>query len=153
MKTAKIATLAALILPATAMVATAAAPRDAIKQRHKNFEAMGKAMKGTMDEFKLPAPNPAKIRANADALAAAALKVEAGFPAGTGPESGLKTEALPAIWQKPADFKAASDKLVAATRGFQAAAATGDLARMQAAVGTVGGTCKGCHDSFRKHRS
>jgi cytochrome c556 len=153
MKTAKIAALAALILPATAMVAVAAAPADVIKARQDNFKAMGKAMKTTMDEFKLPSPNPAVIKAQANALAAAATKVKGHFPKGTGAESGAKTDALPIIWQKPADFKAADAKLVAAAKGFQAAAATNDLGKMQAAAGTVGGTCKGCHDTFRKPRS
>jgi cytochrome c556 len=57
------------------------------------------------------------------------------------------------IWQKPAEFKAANDKFLAAVKGFQAAAATNDLAKMQAAAGALGGTCKGCHDTFRKPRS
>lgn len=150
MKTAKLVVLAALILPAAAI---AAAPDVVIKQRQDNFKAMGKAMKGTMDEFKLPSPNPAAIKANADALAAAAARVKGYFPKGTGPETGIKTEALPVIWARPADFKGANAKLLAAVRGFQAAANTGDLRKMQAAAGAVGGTCKGCHDTFRKPRS
>lgn len=153
MKTAKIAALAALILPATAMVAVAAAPSATIQQRQENFKAMGKAMKGTMDEFKLPSPNPATIKANANALAAAAGKVKGHFPKGTGPEAGVKTDALPVIWEKQAEFKAADAKLVAAAKAFQAAANTGDLGKMQAAAGAVGGTCKGCHDTFRKPRT
>ncbi|MBC2666859.1 cytochrome c [Novosphingobium flavum] len=153
MKTVKLAAIAALILPATAMVAIAAAPADVIKARQDNFKIMGKAMKGTMDEFKLPSPNPAVVKANANALAAAAVKVKGGFPKGTGAETGVKTDALPVIWQKPADFKAADAKMAAAAKAFQAAANTGDLAKMQAAAGAVGQTCKGCHDTFRKPRS
>lgn len=153
MNIAKTAALAALILPATAMVAVAAAPSAVIQQRQENFKAMGKAMKGTMDEFKMPSPNPVTIKANANALAAAAGKVKGYFPKGTGAEAGVKTEALPVIWAKPADFKAADAKLVAAARAFQVAANSGDFGKMQAAAGAVGGTCKGCHDTFRKPRS
>lgn len=152
MKTVKLAALAALILPATAMVAVAAAPGAVIQKRQENFKAMGKAMKAISDEFKLPSPNPAVIKANANTLAAAAAKVKGHFPKGTGPESGVKTDALPVIWQKQAEFKAADAKAVAATKALVAAANSGDLARMQAAVGPVGGTCKGCHDTFRKPR-
>jgi cytochrome c556 len=149
MKFTKLALLGALVVPAVAY----AAPADVIKQREDNFKAIGKAMKTTMDEFKMPSPNPAVIKAQAAALTGPASKVGGLFPKGTGPESGVKTDALPVIWQKPAEFKAANDKFLAAVKGFQAAAATNDLAKMQAAAGALGGTCKGCHDTFRKPRS
>lgn len=149
--------LAALLLPAAALtvpaLVNAAAPHPAYKARHQNFEAMGKAMKSTFDEFKRPAPNLAVFKANADALAVAAAKVKGHFPKGTGPRPGVKTEALPAIWERPADFAAAADRLVGATHGYQAAVATGDLARIQQAAGAVGGSCKNCHDSFRKPKA
>ena len=152
-KTAKLAALAALALPATAMVALAAGANPAFKLRHDNFEAMGRAMKGSVDELKKASPNPAVIRAHADRLAAASVKVKGYFPKGTGPEAGVKTEALPAIWQRPADFAAAADRLVGATKGLQSVAATGDIARIQPALGAVGAACKNCHDSFRKPHS
>ncbi|HET9630456.1 MAG TPA: cytochrome c [Novosphingobium sp.] len=144
--------LAALLLPA-AVMAGAAATSPVYKLRHDNFEAMGRAMKGTFDEFKKATPSIPVIQANANALAAAAVKVKGHFPKGTGPRPGVKTEALPAIWERPADFAAAADRLVGATRGLQAAAATGDLARIQPAAGAVGGSCKNCHDTFRKPKS
>lgn len=150
-------TLAALLLPAAALavpaLVEAAKPSPVFKLRHDNFEAMGRAMKGTFDEFKKPAPSIPVIRANANVLAAAALKVKGHFPKGTGPESGRKTEALPAIWERPADFAAAADRLVGATKAFQLAAATGDLAKIQPAAGAVGASCKNCHESFRKPKS
>jgi len=150
-------TLAALLLPAAALalpaLVEAAKPSPVFKLRHDNFEAMGRAMKGTFDEFKKPAPSIPVIQANANALAAAAVKVKGHFPKGTGPEAGVKTEALPAIWERPADFAAAADRLVNATKAFQLAAATGDLARIQPAAMAVGGSCKNCHDSFRKAKT
>lgn len=149
--------LAALLLPAVGLAVPAlvqAAERSPVfKLRHANFENMGRAMKGTFDEFKRPAPNPAVFRAKADALAAAAVKVKGHFPKGTGPEAGVKTEALPAIWERPADFSAAADRLVGATKGLQAAAITGDLTRIQPAAMAVGGACKSCHDTFRKPKA
>lgn len=148
--------LAALLLPAVALAGAATAasgPSPVYKLRHDNFEAMGRAMKGTFDEFKKPAPSIPTIQANANALAAAAIKVKGHFPKGTGPQAGVKTEALPAIWERPADFAAAADRLVGATKAFQLAAATGDLTKIQPAAGAVGGSCKNCHDSFRKPKS
>lgn len=151
MKFARIAIIGTVALPLTAVVALAAT-NPAFKLRHDNFEAMGKVMKSTFDEFKKPAPDVRLLQANAKALAARAVKVKGHFPKGTGPEAGVKTEALPAIWQRPADFNAAADRLVGAAKGFQVATATGDLAKIQAAAGAVGGACKGCHDNFRKPR-
>lgn len=144
--------LAALLLPAAGLV-IAAAPHPAYKARHQNFEVMGKAMKATFDEFKRPAPNLAVFRANSAILVTASAKVKGHFPKGTGPAPGIKTEALPAIWERPADFAAAADRLVGAAQGYQAAAASGDLAAIQKAAGAVGGSCKNCHDSFRKPKA
>lgn len=142
--------IAATLMVLPAVSAIAANPNPAFKLRHQNFEAMGKAMKGIFDEFKKPAANMATIKANSAILAQSAKKVSGHFPKGTGPEAGVKTEALPAIWEKPVEFKAATDRLVTTTAGLQAAAAMGDMAKIQAAAGAVGGSCKGCHDSFRK---
>jgi cytochrome c556 len=149
--------LAALLLPAAALalpaLVEAAAPSPVFKLRHDNFEAMGRAMKGTFDEFKKARPSVPAIQAHANTLAAAAIKVKGHFPKGTGPEARVKTEALPAIWERPADFAAATDRLINTTKGLQIAAATGDLAKIQPAAGAVGASCKNCHDSFRKAKS
>lgn len=140
--------LAALSIPA---VALAAGP-SIYSQRHANFEAMGRAMKATADQFKSGRNDLGVIRKSAATLAGAAPKVAGYFPKGTGPEGNPKTEALPTIWQKPAEFAAANQRLVDASKGFQAAAATGNLDQIKAAFGTLGGACKNCHDNFRKKR-
>lgn len=142
--------LAALTLPATAMVAVAAAPVDVMKARHHNFENMGRAMKGLFDQLRKGAPNFKVIQASANTLAASAPRVGSDFPKGSGPESGRKTDALPAIWERQAEFAKAAGQLVVTTKALQAAAASGDLARIKAAAGQAGSTCKGCHDQFRK---
>lgn len=59
-------------------------------------------------------------------------------------------DALPAIWQKPAEFKAEQDKFLAAVDKLNAAAQTGKVDDIKAAVGEVGASCKSCHDSFRR---
>jgi len=153
MKFLRSAAIAAILVPVTAVAAIAAAPNPAFKARHDNFEAMGRAMKGIMDEFRKPAPSVQVIQANAAALAAAAPKVGRQFPKGTGPEAGVKTEALPVIWEKPAEFSAAAKRLAGETANLRNVSRTGDLAAIQQAVGKVGQSCKVCHDTFRKPRS
>jgi cytochrome c556 len=51
------------------------------------------------------------------------------------------------VWSEPEKFKAAFDKLAAATKALPAAA--GDVATLKVALGDVGKTCKGCHDDYR----
>ena len=130
-------------------LAFAATAGDAISARQANFKVIGKAMKGSFDEIKQPAPSIAVLKTNADALAGAAAKVAAAFPAGTGPEAGVKTQALPAIWAKPDEFRADADKLVKAAQSYQQAASSGSVDAAKAALMQVGGTCKGCHETFR----
>jgi cytochrome c556 len=68
------------------------------------------------------------------------------FPPGSG--SG-KTAALPAIWEKPDDFRKAMEAFGAAAADLGKAAET-DPKAVGPAVGALGKTCKNCHDSFRK---
>ena len=130
-------------------IALAASASDTITARQANFKTLGKAMKGSFDELKQPAPAIAVFKANADDMVGAAGKVAGGFAKGTGPEAGVKTQALPAIWEKPEEFRADADKLVKAAQAYQQAAASGNLDATKAALMAVGGACKGCHESFR----
>lgn len=59
-------------------------------------------------------------------------------------------DALPAIWQKPEEFKAEQDKFLAAVDKLNAAAQAAKLDDIKAAVGEVGVSCKTCHDAFRR---
>lgn len=127
----------------------AASPQQTIQARQANFKVIGKSFKGMLDEGRKPAPDINVYRVNADALAKAATKITGHFPKGTGPEAGVKTSALPAIWAKPGDFKAAAAKLVAASAKLNTAAKSGNLDATKAALMAVGPTCKGCHDQFK----
>ncbi|MDH4125207.1 MAG: cytochrome c [Gammaproteobacteria bacterium] len=84
--------------------------------------------------------------AHARGLASGASELARLFPAGS---NVGESEALPAIWEKPAEFAAAIDKLTNATSVFLAAAESGDKEAIAAAFRDVGGSCRGCHDQFR----
>ncbi|MEO7941634.1 MAG: cytochrome c, partial [Burkholderiaceae bacterium] len=49
-----------------------------------------------------------------------------------------------------AKFKETGEKLNADAIKLLAAAKTGNIDMIKAAVGPVGGDCKSCHDNFRK---
>ena len=59
-------------------------------------------------------------------------------------------DALPAIWEKPAEFDAEREKFLAAVDDLNAKAQTGNLEEIKVAYGNVGASCKSCHDAFRQ---
>ncbi|MCJ2182996.1 cytochrome c [Novosphingobium sp. 1949] len=136
---------------ATGAAASAASDAgDTIEAREDNFKAIAKTMKATKGELDGSSPDFSAIAANATTIAEKGQKILPLFPAGTGPESGEKTEALPAIWERPDDFKAATAKLIEAAGKMRTAAEAKDLAGTKAGFGEVGMACKGCHEDFRK---
>lgn len=140
---------AALVACVVSGSAYAANSASVIAARQANFKVMGKSMKAMFDEMKKPTQDVAVFQLNAKALADASRKVGGYFPKGSGPGAGVKTEALADIWAKPAEFKLAHGKLVAATGKFAVVAKSGNIDAIKAALPSVGGTCKGCHDQFR----
>lgn len=142
--------LAIFAAAATLAVPTIAAAPDTIKARQDNFKAMGRSMKLIGVELKKETPAFVAIRREAAALEKAGARVARFFPKGTGPEAGVKTAALPAIWQKPPEFTTAAAGLNRATKGLRTAAAGTDVAKIRAAMGATVGACKACHEKFRR---
>lgn len=58
-------------------------------------------------------------------------------------------DALPAIWQKPVEFKAEQEKFFAAVDKLNTTAQTGKLDDIKVAFGEVENSCKTCHQSYR----
>lgn len=121
----------------------------AIEKRQENFENIGGSFKTVRDELRSGDADMAKIKAAADTIASLARNIKGGFPAGTGPETGVETEALPAIWQDKTTFEGAADKLVTEADKFAELAASGDASKIMGGVRGLGGACKNCHDQFR----
>jgi len=140
---------AAAIVLATAVSAYALDAASVEKSRHDYFHQVGRAMKGAGDELKKPEPSMTDLKAFAATLDKLAPELPTHFPAGSGPDSGVKTEAKADIWSRPADFQKAADAFAAAAHGFNAAAQTGDVNATRTARMALGKTCGACHDSFR----
>jgi cytochrome c556 len=143
----KYAALLALALAAPALLAANAA--GIIEAREANFKQMGKAFKGMNDEVKLATPSVESLKANSVIIEKAAARVISGFPKGSGPESGQKTHALPAVWEKFAEFKTDANNLRIAAKTLRVAAASGNLDATKAAMPAVGAACKACHQTFK----
>lgn len=120
------------------------------QQRHENFETIGDAFKQIGDELKQSAPDVAKLRVSSATIAGLAPKVETWFPKGSGPQDGVKSDALATIWTDPGEFQRATQRLTAAATNFDALAKAGDVAGMRGAAKALGGACKACHDRFRE---
>lgn len=132
-----------------AVAVQAASPAQTIEARQKNFKAIGKAMKTMGDSFKSGTPDAALMKPNAAIIASFADKIPAWFPAGTAAGGAIKTAAKPEIWTDKAGFAKAAADFSAAAKAYKAVADTGDLAATGAALGKLGGTCKGCHEKFK----
>lgn len=140
------AILVAMAAPASAQFAK---PEDAIKYRQSALSVMGThfGRLGAMANGKVPFD--AKVAAeNAEIVADMAKLPWAAF--GPGTDKGGNTKAKPEIWTEQAKFKESSDKLVAESAKLAAVAKTGNLDSIKTAFSATAGTCKACHDAFRK---
>lgn len=72
------------------------------------------------------------------------------FPQGSGTK---KSEALPAVWEKPEEFKNRVDDFVSAAKQLEKIVESGDMKAIGGGVQKLGKTCKGCHDDFREEHS
>ncbi|MCP8897069.1 cytochrome c [Shinella daejeonensis] len=68
------------------------------------------------------------------------------FPPGS--ETGAETEAGPKIWEDAAGFKAESDKFAASIEAVLASPPA-DQAAVGPALGSLGASCKSCHEVYR----
>lgn len=145
----KIAMMAGALALGVSVLAHAATPTEQVDVRKKSFKQLAGAMKASADSFKTGTPDAALIKANAAIIGGYADKVATWFPAGTGLGVG-KSEAKPNIWTDKAGFAKAAGDFSAAAKAYKATADKGDLMLTARALGAVGSTCKGCHDTFRQ---
>lgn len=63
---------------------------------------------------------------------------------------GIKSAALPAVWEKQGEVKQAIDRFTGEVGKLAQVSKSGDEAAVKAQIGAVGKACGGCHDSFRE---
>ena len=142
---ALLATALALPLSAGAQFAK---PEDAIKYRKSAMFVMGTHVGRVFAMANGRVPFDAKaVAENAEAAAAMSKWQFAGFVDGS--DLG-DTKAEPKIWSEMDKFKANASKSQDDMVKLNAAAKTGNIDAIKAAVGEVGKSCKACHDSYRK---
>src|SRR3954462_13121695 len=102
----RVALAAALLSCLGFTLVEAASPKAAqIKPRQDKLRDMGGALKAITDELKKPKVDwDNTIIPNAQTIKDRSVYLLNWFPKGTGPDAGVKTYALPAIWQKTDNF-------------------------------------------------
>lgn len=147
-----IPTLRRTAIAAVAVAAFAApllaAPADTIRTRIAGYKELGASFKAVNDNLRGDA-NLTAIRAATAKIVASSRAQYNWFPRGTGAVPGVKTGAKPEIWSQARQFRTAQDALAAQAAALQRAAAGGNVDAIKAEARKLGGTCKGCHDSFR----
>ena len=142
---ALIATVLAFTTPASAQFAK---PDDAVKYRKNALFVMQQNFGRVAAMASGKAPFDAKVAAESAAVADYMGKLPwAAF--GEGTDKG-DTRAKAEIWKESAKFKEYADKMQAEMSKLAAAAKTGNLDSIKTAVNATGGTCKTCHDAYRK---
>ena len=123
----------------------AVAQDDVVAQRQELMKSNGAQMKALAGMAKgETAFDAGKVQEAGKTLKANFEKAADMWPEGSMTD---KSYAKPEIWSDMDGFKAALEKAIKAS---ETVAAVSDDAGLKAAMGEIGGACKGCHDKFKK---
>ncbi|MBS7546060.1 c-type cytochrome [Ancylobacter oerskovii] len=129
----------------SAIAATSVLAQDPVAEREKLMKEWGQVTRPVGAMLKGSQPfDLAAVQAALDSYAKNAAALPALFPAGS---DGGKTEALPAVWTKNAEFNALFVKFGADATAARAAIT--DEASFKANIPDVIRTCGTCHQTFR----
>ena len=121
-----------------------------IKPRQDKLRDMGGALKAINDEIKKGKVDwDNTVIPNAQTIKDRSAYLLNWFPKGSGPETGKKTYALPAIWQKNDDFMKLGKAAQAEAVKLDQVAASKDADGLKAQALATGKACKACHDNYR----
>ncbi|ARD43419.1 cytochrome c [Colwellia sp. PAMC 21821] len=103
---------------------------------------------GAMAKGKIPM-NAEVITKNAERIAFLAPMMHDYFSLDTS-KFNLKTDAKDSIWSNHKDFSHKIDDLVTAANNLKMVGEKNDAGSSKKAIGAVGGSCKSCHDDYKK---
>jgi cytochrome c556 len=121
---------------------------DTITARQTGYKNMAAAF-GDVKKVLDASGDTTTVAAKAQEVSDWAHKITGVFPVGSGPESGIKTRALPAIWANKADFDLLAGNLGREADKLVVALKSGDKAASLAAFQATGGACGACHRTYR----
>ena len=133
-----------LVLALAVAGAGAVASEGEVDYRQHTMAAVGGHMQAIVDIIQGKVPHAAHMATHAGALASLADIAGTLFP-----DTSQGGDALPAIWENAEDFETKLAAFKEAAANFDAAAGSGDMAQVGAALQQLGQACKGCHDDYR----
>ena len=120
---------------------------EIVKARQHSLKVLGAAFKTIRDELNGASPDAVKIRKAAADIAQAAEAIDKWFPAGTGPQDGVKTDARSEVWTDAAGFTATRTKF---EREAHKLSNGSDVLAWRGAASSLGQTCRDCHEKYRQ---
>ena len=138
--------------PATAIADSpgdAASPRAVVEARRATLKKMGAALKAIVEQLKTEVPDTARMTTAAQFISSNAPQLAGWFPAGTGPDSGVDTDALPYIWKERGKFDSLAERLVTESKTLTTTLGAADLGAIKTQAKVVAEACATCHHSFR----
>src|SRR5258706_5367609 len=132
----------------TLVSAAQAKPETLVKQRQAAMTLQGKYMgpMGGMAQGKIPY-NAAVVQRNAGYLDALSKMPWDGFDPNT---KGVKSAALPAIWEKSDEFKKAAENFESEAAKLAQVSKSGDEAAVKAQIRATRKACGACHEKIRE---
>ena len=125
-------------------------PAGPIRDRHELMEEIGDQAKNINDAFDVGGGegfDSGIIQRAGTVIAMKAHQIPDLFPKGS---TDPKSRALPAIWDKWDDFVQLAKQLEDQAQSLSAAAGAEDDENLNGKAKKMFGTCKSCHDQFRK---
>jgi len=143
-----VVTFALLLGAVTLDAAAQAKPEVLVKQRQAAMTLQAKYLgpMGAMAQGKAPF-NAQTVQRNAGYLETLSKTPWDGFDAST---KGEKSAALPAVWEKAAEFKQAQERFEGEASKLVQVAKSGDEGAIKAQIGATAKSCGGCHETFRQ---
>jgi cytochrome c556 len=124
-------------------------PTDLIKYRKDVMSALGAHTAAASLIIRGRVDYGPQLIVHARSLALTAPLIKDVFP----PDSELgDTNAKPAVWQRPEEFKKHAMTAQEEAAAFLKAAEGGDKAEIRKKFMAMGKACKSCHDDFRKEK-
>lgn len=151
MNTARIALCSALLCAGAALYAKPApapaspSPQDLVLTRQAGMDMAV----STLTLLKNASANGAPIKTLAFPASGLAKFARALPPLFSDYTKGVPSRAKATVWTDRAGFQAKAADFAAATKALAGAAAAGDKPAFDAALASVGASCKGCHDSYQ----
>lgn len=148
-KTITVALLTAVSLSLSAPVlAHANHGANEVKERKQGFKKMGKSMRAMGKMLKSGSTDMDVVKKSVNTLKVQSMKINTWFNNETSTESGMKTDALPAIWENKKDFAKKAKALTAAATKVQNSLGNSDF-ELKAALMSLKKTCGSCHKKYK----